>query len=78
MPDLDLRGKVILQSRSKVTLARERANPAALKSEIRSPEIRRKSETRNPRAEIAQLSGIGSALDTEATGASVSRSDRTE
>jgi hypothetical protein len=35
-------------------------------------------EGRNPKAELAKLSGIGSALNTEATGASVSRNDRTE
>jgi pimeloyl-ACP methyl ester carboxylesterase len=35
-------------------------------------------EIRNPKAWIAKLSGVGSALNTEATDASVSRGDRTE
>jgi hypothetical protein len=48
--------------------------------EIRNPkaEIRRKSEIRNPKAGIAKRSDIGFALNAEATGASASRSDRTE
>ena len=37
-----------------------------------------KSEGRNPKAEIAKPSGIGFALNTEVTVASVSRGDRTE
>jgi hypothetical protein len=41
-------------------------------------EIRRKPEIRNPKAEIAELPGIGSGLNAEATGPSVSCSDRTE
>jgi NodT family efflux transporter outer membrane factor (OMF) lipoprotein len=47
---------------------------------IRNPkaEIRRKAEGRNPKAAAPKLSGIGSALNTEATGASASRSDRAE
>ena len=55
--------------------AKPATNPGA---ETPSPEGNPKSEGRNPKAEIAKLSGIGSALNTEATGASVSRSDRTE
>jgi hypothetical protein len=53
---------------------------AALKSEGRRPksEGNPNAEIRNPKAEIAKLSGIGSALNTEAAGTSVSRNDCTE
>jgi hypothetical protein len=37
-----------------------------------------KSEIRNPKAEIGKLAGIGSALNTQAPGASLSRDYRTE
>ncbi|SPE60123.1 hypothetical protein SBV1_370107 [Verrucomicrobia bacterium] len=47
-------------------------NPAL--STTRNP----KPEGRNPKAEIAKLSGIGFALNTEVSVASVSRGDRTE
>jgi hypothetical protein len=62
------------------TRAEEEGQGAALKSEIRNPksEGNPKSETRNPKAKIAKLSGIGSVLNTEATGACASRSERTE
>ena len=57
----------LIQGCSKVTLVRERANPAALKSEIRGPksEGNPKSEIRRPKAEVAKRSGIGSALNTK-------------
>jgi hypothetical protein len=60
-----------------VRITRRRPGCEQFKSLKRNPksEGRNPKEIRNPKAEVAKLPGVGSALDTEAAGASVSRND---
>jgi hypothetical protein len=60
---------LVVRQETEIRRQKAKGNP---KSEGRNPK-----EIRNPKAEIAKLWGSRSALDAEATDASVSRSDRT-